>query len=338
MANEPVNVGLIGCGGIAGAHRNGYEQLADDVRVTWVCDPNAENAARRAGELGAQALSDYHDILARPDIDAVDLCLPHDLHASIAIEAIQAGKHVLVEKPVARNLEEADAMIRAAREAGVVLMVGHNQRYAAGRTTAHRLVKEGAIGDVYMMRTDHQQWVNMPPDAWRNDPEKLGGGAVADSGIHSLDQLVWVCGPATSVYAALNYNHLTPRRGEDAGLVTLQHENGAISELAISWTAQRFPWGEAFFIYGTKGVIHNVGGLHLFNGTPREGEFQEVPLDHDDNGGFREEIRDFVHCIRTGDRPLSDGASGRATLEVLRAVYESAETGRSVPLESASKQ
>jgi predicted dehydrogenase len=262
----------------------------------------------------------------------VDLCLPHDLHASIAIEAMQAGKHVLVEKPVARNLEEADAMIRAANEAGVVLMVGHNQRYAAARTTAHRLVAEGAIGEVYMMRTDHQQWVNMPPDAWRNDPEKLGGGAVADSGIHSLDQLLWVCGPARSVYAALNHNGLTPRRGEDAGLVTLEHESGAISELAISWTAQKFPWGEAFFLYGTKGVIHNVGGLQIFNGTPREGDFTPVPLDHDDNGGFREEIRDFVRCIRTGDRPLSDGASGRATLEVLKAVYESAESGESVRL------
>lgn len=331
-SNEPVSVALIGCGGIAGAHRNAYQQLGDVARVTWVCDPDAERRALRGGELGAGALEDYHEALSNPDVEAVDLCLPHDLHASIAIEAMRAGKHVLVEKPIARNLEEADAMMAAAREAGVVLMVGHNQRYAAARATARRLVAEGAIGDVYMMRTDHQQWVNMPPDAWRNDPEKLGGGAVADSGIHSLDQMLWVCGPARRVFAALNYNGLTPRRGEDAGLVTIEHESGAISELAISWTAQRFPWGEAFFLYGTKGVIHNVGGLQIFNGTPREGDFTPVPLDHDDNGGFREEIRDFARCIRTGGRPLSDGVSGRATLEVLKAAYESAQTGQSVRL------
>jgi predicted dehydrogenase len=333
MATEPIEVALIGCGGIAGAHRAAYQQLADDVRVTWVCDPDAERAARRAGELGAQAVTNYRELLTRPEITAVDLCLPHDLHASIAVEAMRAGKHVLVEKPIARDLEEADFMLRTARDMGVILMVGHNQRFAAARATAHRLVSEGAIGEVYMMRTDHQQWVNMPPDAWRNDPEKLGGGAVADSGIHSLDQLLWVCGPATSVYAALNYNGLTPRRGEDAGLITLQHASGAISELAISWTAQKFPWGEAFFIYGTEGVIHNVGGLQLFNGNPREGEFRSVPLDHDDNGGFREEIRHFVHCVRTGEQPLTDGAAGRATLEIVKALYESARTGESVSLQ-----
>lgn len=334
MAKDPVRVALIGCGGIAGAHGNAYRQLENEIRVAWACDPDLQRAERRAGELGAEPALDYHEVLQHPDVDAVDLCLPHDLHSSIALEAIRAGKHVLVEKPIARNLEEADAMITAARAAGVILMVGHNQRYAAARVTAQRLVAEGAIGDVYMMRTDHQQWVNMPPDAWRNDPEKLGGGAVADSGIHSLDQLLWICGPARSVHAVLNYNGLTPRRGEDAGLVTLEHRNGAISELSISWTAQKFPWGEAFFLYGTKGVIHNVGGLQIFNGTPREGEFIPVPLDHDDNGGFREEVRDFARCIRDGGQPLSDGASGRATLEVLKAVYESAESDQRVRLPS----
>lgn len=332
MRDGPLRVAIIGCGGISHAHANGYAQLTDEVQVVNVCDPDAACAMERAEALGAEALADYRDALSRPDIDAVDLCLPHELHACIALEASAAGKHVLVEKPIARDLVEADAMIRACEEAGVVLMVGHNQRYAAGRVTARRLVAEGAIGEVYMMRTDHNQWVDQPAGAWRNDPAKLGGGCVADSGIHSLDQLRWVCGDVTTVSAALNHNGLTARRGEDAGIVTLEHASGAISELTISWTAQRFPWGESFFFYGTKGVIHNVGGLQLFNGAPREGEFEPVPLDHDDMGGFREEIRHFAHCIRTGQKPLTDGATGRAALEIVHALYQSARTGQKVHL------
>src|SRR6266571_1215911 len=152
---EPVRVALIGCGGIATAHLRACAALSELARVVVACDSNAERARRRAEETGAEACLKYEEALARDDVEAVDLCLPHDLHEPVACAAAAAGKHVLVEKPIARNLAEADRMIAACADAGVHLMVAHCQRFSADRQTAKRLVDEGAIGRIYLMRPDH---------------------------------------------------------------------------------------------------------------------------------------------------------------------------------------
>ena len=102
--------------------------------------------------------------------------------------------------------------------------------------------------------------------------------------------------------------------------------------MALSWTAQRFPWYESFWVYGTEGVIHNVGGLQRWRGTARQGDFERVATDHDDAGGFREEIRHFLTCIRTGERPRMPGEEARAALELVLAAYRSAEQGEKVTL------
>jgi predicted dehydrogenase len=332
--SAPVRVALIGCGGIASAHLRGYAALGDLGQVVATCDADPEAARRRADETGAQPYTDLDSVLARADVEAVDLCLPHDLHEPVAVAAARAGKHVLVEKPIARDLAEADRMIAACDAAGVRLMVAHCQRFSADRETAHRLVTEGAIGWIYMMRSDHNQWVNYPPGHWINDPEKLGGGSIAGSGVHHLDALRWFCGDVTHVSAAMARSGLTPRTADDAGIVVMQHAGGAISELSLSWTTQRFPWYESFWIYGTAGVIHNVGGLHLFRGRPNEGAFERVPTDHDDAGGFREEIRHFLTCVRSGDQPRMDGREGRAALELVLAAYRSAQDGVTVTLKT----
>jgi predicted dehydrogenase len=329
---EPVRVALIGCGGIATAHLGAYAALPELGRVVVACDTDAQSARRRAVETGAEAETDYREALARDDVEAVDLCLPHDLHEPVARAAAAAGKHVLVEKPIARNLAEADRMIAACAAAGVRLMVAHCQRFSADRQTAKRLVDEGAIGRIYMMRTDHNQWVEYPPGHWINDPAKLGGGGIAGSGVHHLDILRWFCGDVALVSAGLTRSGCTPRTAEDGGLVLLEHRSGAVSELALSWTTQRFPWYESFWIYGTEGVIHNVGGLHLFRGKARQGEFERVVTDHDDGGGFREEIRHFLTCVGTGERPRMPGEEARAALELVLAAYRSAERGEKVAL------
>lgn len=333
--HPPLRVALIGCGGISRAHLAGYRAMPELGRVTVCCDADAARAAERAEEVGGGepvVLTDYRAALARDDVDAVDLCLPHDLHAEVTIAAAEAGKHVLVEKPIARDLAEADAMIAACERAGVKLMVAHCQRFSAERQTAHRLVEEGAIGRVYLMRTDHNQWVDFPPGHWANDPAKLGGGAVAGSGVHHLDVLRWFCGEVSLVSAGYARNGLTPRSAEDAGLVTFEHADGAISEATVVWTVPRFPWYESFWIYGTGGILHNVGGLQIFDGAPRQGEFRPVPLDHDDLGGFREEIRHFLTCVRDGVEPRMTGRDGRAALELVLASQRSVATGTKVRL------
>ncbi|MCC7492430.1 MAG: Gfo/Idh/MocA family oxidoreductase [Fimbriimonadaceae bacterium] len=335
--SEPLRLALVGCGGISKAHLAGFRALGELGQVTVCCDLDPAAAAARAAELpGARAAVDYAAVLADPSVDAVDLCLPHDLHAPYCVAAAEAGKHVFVEKPMARTLDEATAMIEACRAAGVVLMIGHCQRFSAERQTARRLVAEGAIGEVYLMRSDHNQWVAFPDGHWGNDPQKLGGGAVAGSGVHHLDTLRWFLGDVASVTARFAHNGLTPRTAEDAGVIVFEHASGAVGEATIVWTAQRFPWYEGFWIYGRGGVIHNIGGLHLFTGSPREGSFRRVECDHDDAGGFREELRHFLHCIRDGRRPRMDGEEGRAALELVLAAQHSVDTGQTVrlPLES----
>ncbi len=334
---EPVRVALIGCGGIATAHLRGYQALPELGRVVVACDTDAAAADRRAAETGAAATTDIAVALSRPDVEAVDLCLPHDLHEPVARAAAAASKHVLVEKPIARNLAEADRMIAACRAAGVHLMVAHCQRFSADRQTAKRLVDEGALGRIYLMRTDHNQWVDYPAGHWINDAAKLGGGGIAGSGVHHLDILRWFCGDVARVSAGLTRGGRTARTAEDGGVVLLEHHSGAVSELTLSWTTQRFPWYESFWIYGTEGVLHNVGGLHLFRGTPNQGSFEPAPTDHDDGGGFREEIRHFLTCVRTGERPRMPGEEARAALELVLAAYRSAERGEKVtlPLEAA---
>src|SRR6266536_4072620 len=140
---EPVRVALIGCGGIATAHLIGYDALHELGRIVVACDTDAESARRRAEETGAEPATDVAAVLERDDVEAVDLCLPHDLHEPVARAAAAAGKHVLVEKPIARDLAEADRMIAACAAAGVHLMVAHCQRFSADRQTAKRLVDEG---------------------------------------------------------------------------------------------------------------------------------------------------------------------------------------------------
>ena len=329
---EPVRVALIGCGGIATANLRAYAALPELARVVVACDSNAERARRRAEGTGAEACLNYEEALAWDDVEAVDLCLPHDLHEPVACAAAAAGKHVLVEKPIARSLVEADRMIAACAAAGVHLMVAHCQRFSADRQTAKRLVDEGAIGRIYLMRTDHNQWVEYPPGHWINDPAKLGGGGIAGSGVHHLDTLRWFCGDVARVSAGLTRSGLTARTAEDGGVVLLEHAGGAVSELALSWTTPRFPWYESFWIYGTEGVIHNVGGLQMFRGAARAGQFEPVPTDHDDAGGFREEIRHFLTCVRTGERPRMPGEEARAALELVLAAYRSAEREEKVAL------
>lgn len=324
-----VSVGLVGCGGISRAHARGYLALRDRVRVTAVCDADRARAEERARELEvSQVFTDYDEFLARSGVDAVDLCLPHALHAPAAIQAARAGKHILVEKPIATTLAEADQMIAAARTAGVVLMVAHNQRYDPLSQTIKRLLAEGALGPILCARADHNQDFQRPPGHWLRANRLAGGGVVIGSGIHRIDLLRWLVGEVAAVACFQTYQ---PARleGEVAAVLSLQFAGGAVGEVVASWAVRRSPWGELLFLTGERGVLHNVGGLFL--ATPEtDGAFQAVPVPPGD--AFTEEIRHFVQCVTDGRTPLTDGLEGRRSLEVCLAAYRSARTGRVVRL------
>ncbi len=174
-----IKIGLIGSGGIAGAHIRVYLKVVDEARVTAVCDVVTENAQQRAEELGGAAIySDYRDMLASADIDAVDVCLPHHLHKDAIVAAAQAGKHILCEKPLCLSLEQAAEIKKVVAESGVTLMCAHNQLFIPAVQRARQLLDEGLLGQVYEIRTTDSFYHSFKKEnmGWRAHREFIGGG------------------------------------------------------------------------------------------------------------------------------------------------------------------
>ena len=194
MTTHPeIRAGLIGCGNIgAGAHAPAYAHVPD-VCLVAVCDQVLERATAVAAETGADACQDYRQLLARDDIDMVDLCVPTAQHAPLAIGALKAGKHVLCEKPMARSLTEADAMVAVAQQTGLKLMIGHVRRFDHRYTAIKAAIDAGDIGQPVYIRRAERQWLPFPADAWFWST-KLGGGVILDIGVHIADLLRWYFG------------------------------------------------------------------------------------------------------------------------------------------------
>jgi predicted dehydrogenase len=181
-----IKVGLIGGGGIVDAHIRGYRAYADVIKVTAVADVVAEAAQRRAAELDAAAYTDYRQMIMEADVDAVDICLPHYLHADAIVAAARAGKHILCEKPLCLTVLQADEVHQAVSAAGVTLMCAHNQLYLPAVSKAKELLDQGVIGPVYEVRTADSFYNDFDPKnmGWRASAATSGGGELMDTGYH----------------------------------------------------------------------------------------------------------------------------------------------------------
>jgi predicted dehydrogenase len=334
---ERIRVAIIGCGGISRGHARGYLQSPDLFEIVACCDERRELAEERAQQLGAKFVTtDYREVIAREDVDAVDICLPHHLHAEVAIAAAEAGKHVLVEKPIANSLQEADAMIEAAKKSGVVLMVAHNERYMPVYRKAKELVEQGILGRIFLARADHNQFVRINGRHWLWRKETAGGGVLIGSGIHRVDILRWLVGEIVRVW---HRQVIVPERFSDeveaASVTIFEFANGAIGELTCNWSAygaNSAPWYELLWLYGTEGSLHNVGGLFVASEKLPESQGKHVQIPLPDEDSFVNEIRHFGECVRDGKTPLTSGEEGRKSLAVVIAAYQAAETGTGVPV------
>jgi UDP-N-acetylglucosamine 3-dehydrogenase len=237
---ERFGVAVIGCGGVSGGHLSTYA-THPRARLVATVDVRPELAAAAANRWGAQRwYTAVEEGLADPQVQIVDLCLPHHLHAPVAIQAAQAGKHVFVEKPIANTLAEADAMIAACREHGVLLMVDQTKRYQNRHRKVKELLDAGYVGRPILVKAAYPQnityaWQHMEPKRratyWKHD------GVISGIGIHSLDLLCWLVGEVTEVQAISSTTDLIdPQRAtEDSGIVLLRFENGCIGEATVSY-------------------------------------------------------------------------------------------------------
>lgn len=318
---KPIRIGLIGCGGISRAHARGYQNLPELFRVTATCDIVEAHAAERGQQLGAKRIyTDYEKMLREADIDAVDICLPHDLHADVSNAALEAGKHVIVEKPIAITLAEADSMIATAEKAGAILMVALNERYDPAHERIKQMVDEGILGQLLCIRIDHNQNVRLPEGHWIRSRDQLGGGVLIGSGIHRVDLLRWFGGEVVRV-ANFQVEQLERMEGEVAVVMSVLFESGCIGEVTAIWAVRKAPWYEGVWVYGTEGSVYRLNGV--FWDSP-DGY---VKLDIPEADSFTEELRHFGQCILNGRKPLTSGEEARRSLEVVLAAYRSADSG-----------
>ncbi|MDQ4077775.1 MAG: Gfo/Idh/MocA family oxidoreductase [Chloroflexota bacterium] len=352
---QPLRVGLIGAGGISRAHARAYRDFPERVQLVSICDIDPVIAEQRARDTNVESIySDPFQMLNEAAIDAVDICTPHDQHAPLAIAAAQAGKHVLVEKPMACSLEECRAMVAAAEQAGVTLMVAQHERYIPSYRGAQRAIQAGELGPIRAVRIDAMQnlLAFLPRGHWLYDGERAGGGIVISVAVHRIDLVRYLVGNVGRVMGVCRTMRPEFVNGaEDFACATLEFENGAIGELFATYSGYRMPWGQQFMIFGDDGTVHAVPPSGEYDGpaliASRErgqestawneqfGGF--VPIEPDRTGlptdnGFVNEILHFAECCQQDVEPLTSGRDNLDTMKVIFGIYQSARTGQPVDL------
>lgn len=327
---HPVRIGLIGVGGIASAHLVGYAAIPEKATVVAVADAVPETLERRTAELGARGYSDFTQLVEDPEVDAVDICLPHHLHRAAIVAAARAGKHILCEKPLCLTAEEAREVSSAVEEAGVTLMCAHNQLFMPAVARAKEVIDSGALGQVYEVRTTDSFFNDFDPESmgWRAHARTSGGGEYIDTGYHPTYLLMHFAGakPAQA-FAMMSTHRLSFMEGEDSAQVLVRFENGSVGQLVTSWAYDAAPGTDRFSVVGEKGSLSS-DGTTLRVKLRAEGEEQVFTAEPVDT--FAAEIADFVECLTTGRRPLNTEEEGIAVLGIILAAYESARTGRAV--------
>jgi myo-inositol 2-dehydrogenase / D-chiro-inositol 1-dehydrogenase len=340
-------VALLGTGFVADIHMESYHRFIPEAEVTAVYGRNEERARTFAQKHHIpRSFTNVDRLLAEADCDIVDICIPNVLHAPTAIAAAKAGKHVIVEKPLCMTLEEADAMIDASRKAGKKLMYAEQLCFAPKYERVRELIREGALGDVYMLKQAEKH--SGPHTAWFWDVEQSGGGVLMDMGCHALGWFRWMLGgrpEIQTVYAQLDLLlHKGRTRGEDHAITIVEFGGGVLGVAEDSW-AKHGGMDDRIEVYGTGGVTYAdlfIGNSALTYSEKGYGYalekagstagwtftiFEEVF-----NQGYPQELRHFVECVRQDKPPLLTGEDGRVVLEMMYAAYESARTGQKVRL------
>lgn len=341
-----VGVGIIGSQFVADIHAESYREKVPDAELVAVASPTPGNAEACAKKYGIpHAFTDNRRLLELPEIDLVDLCLPNDLHCQATIDAAAAGKHVICEKPLAMNLAEADRMIAACRQQNVKLMYAEELCFTPKYVRAKRLVEEGALGKVYLVKQSEKH--DGPHADWFWDVQRSGGGVTFDMGCHAIEFFRWMLGkpPIVSVFAQMGtYVHGDRTQGEDNALIMIEFEGGAIGLAEESWTR---PGGmdDRAEVYGTEGftyadLLHGNSlttyskpgyGYAVEKGGETRG-WSFTIYEEAWNYGFPQELQHFVACVKEDLPPRETGEDGRAVLEAIYAAYESARTGQKVRL------
>lgn len=347
-----IRIGVIGAGSISEFHLKSYA-ANPSCELVAVCDLNRERAQAAADKYGAaKAFSDYKELLADPEIDAVSICTWNDTHAEISIAALEAGKHVLVEKPLSRKLEEAYAVQEAVRKSGKTLMVGFVRRYDPNALMLRSFVDGGEFGELYFAKASYIRRMGNP-GGWFSDRSRSGGGPVIDIGVHVIDLCWYMMGrPKVRSVSANAYSKLGNRDSvkylsrykaadynaelndvEDMANALIRFDNGASLLVDVSFSLHASKDEGIVKLFGTKGgfeidpEVVMVTEKHdtILNAYPQtDSKGMQMNL------AFQSEIDHFVDSVMNGRAPISPIEDGVEVMKILDAIYESAAKGAEV--------
>ncbi len=362
MAEQSLRVGVVGLGFAGTTHTRSYQQVPG-VEVVALAGLEADRLQAMGEEYNIPHLyAEWQDLLARDDLDAVSVCTPNFLHAPIAIAALEGGRHVLCEKPLARNSTEAEAMVQAATLAGRVLHTAFNHRERGDIQTLKRFVDEGTLGRIYYAKASWMRRAGIPGlGSWFTNKEMSGGGPLIDLGVHVLDQALFILGePEIQSVTASTYNELGSRgKGmrshgskkmqvgsgfevEDLATAFIRTTDGATLLLEAAWAVEG-DYDDDFSL-----AVHGVDGgaeidvkrygwqdtLRIFTDTA--GSPVEIRPESVQGGGHQAVVNKFVETIRSGDWAGHAGQEGLKRAQIVEACYTSARERREVTLTPSS--
>jgi UDP-N-acetylglucosamine 3-dehydrogenase len=332
MAENTIHIGIIGTGRVAQAHLEAVRDSREDVVLAAVCDVDSGKARKAAETYGAgKSYQDYRQVAGDPRVDAAIICLPNHLHHAAVLALAEAGKNILVEKPMSVTLREADTMIRSAEQNGVILMVGQSRRFSRAIGLVRKRLPE--LGAVFRIDISFLVLFPSPQTDWWSDPKKAGPLVIPLQGSHSLDTIVWLLDKLPStVYAHTKLKNPQFGSADEANLV-LGFQSGKIASVQLSLNTA--PYVHETLISGERGTLriyeHPTAKTYGFRNRVVLND--ETIFDEEEIPSlYANQLSEFVAAIREKREPLASGKDVRRTMQVLEAACRSSRTGKAVRL------
>lgn len=352
--DNKIRIGIIGAGNIGSVHASEFSKLNEECQITAITDVYLPLAQAKAKQFGiANVVASPEELIGREDVDAVIIGVPNQYHAPLAVLAIEAGKHVLIEKPMGINGKAALQILRASQASDKVVMVGHQMRWESVPMQIKEQIDRGELGKIYTAKTGWFRRKGIPGwGTWFTQMDQSGGGPLIDIGVHMLDLALYLMGnpKPVSVYGATYAQFGPSRKGigswgtpnwngtydvEDLATALIKMEDGSTLTLEVSWAVHMDTDNTPFVhVMGSEGGESYRGpkGKLLTEKFNRPIETELVKADNDE--GERTRLsRHFLACIREGKQPISSALTGYTNNLILDAIYESSRTGNEVKLD-----
>lgn len=327
---QRLKLALVGCGAISAWHRSGLKSVPD-IEVTTCVDVDPARAREAAADTGAEVYTSLDRALADGDFDAVDLMLPHALHEAVALRAFEAGRHVILEKPMAPTVDACERILAAARKAGTVFMVAENSQYWPEVRIAEELIVDGSIGDVVTARAQ----LFFPPmevyyggdRPWRFERGAMGGGVSIDTGPHYIRPLRMWLGEIDEVVAAMEHP-FERMEGESLARALFRFRSGVVASFDLLLTAGAIAPQEMFRITGTHGEIVIGAGVELYDEDHRRGVTIKESVPQGYMLSYAGQFADFANAVLRGSELAAGPEVSVGELRTALAMERSSQTRR----------